>query len=400
MKKQTNKPNIFAWWFYTFCSRIMLLFKNHIKYDRLAFKKRNKKEGCLVIYNHQSNQDHFVTTASFKYTRTNYVITKHFYFNKTLRKVLSIVKAIPRDQFKSDLVSIKKMKKVVDESGIVSIAPAGQITVNGQMPYIDKAICKLAKFLKVDVYALQMYGTYLACPKWGKNKRRFPIKTKFVKVLSKEDLSVLSDDEIYEKLIQSININDRAIQKQTPKKIKGKNLIEGLEQIIYYCPKCKSKHTMITSGNTMLCTACGNKVIMNRFGFLEKGSSDSVIYDDEAKWYHAEKELIKKEILDGSFYLEEEFTLYKDLGSEFKLSYLGTGRLVLKSDSFYFEGSNDTEKFRIDFPINNLIQLPFDLKGRLDIPSTDGTYQFRPTSTINHIIEYVQAIDVMREERC
>ena len=62
------------------------------------------------------------------------------------------------------------------------------------MPYIDPAIVKLVKLCKVDVYALRIYGGYLAYPKWHKVKRNFPIKSEFVKVLNKEDLEELNDN--------------------------------------------------------------------------------------------------------------------------------------------------------------------------------------------------------------
>lgn len=269
-------------------------FKHHIRYDRKVFQQRNKKEGCVVIYNHCSTKDHFITTATFNYHRANYVITKHFYFNPTLKKVLNLVHAIPREQFKSDLISIRNMKKAIDEKGIVAIAPAGQIAVTGEMPYIDKAIVKLVKFCKVDVYASQIYGAYLAYPKWSRTKRNFPLHTKMVKVLSKEEITKLSDEEIYYKITESIQINDRTEQKKRPIVIKSDSLIEGLESIIYYCPKCKSYHTFQTSGNIMTCTKCQNQIRMNSYGFLEGVNNESVYFENETEWYNYEKSLIRK----------------------------------------------------------------------------------------------------------
>lgn len=397
MAKNNLKPHKLAWAFYTFCSRIMLKVKNNLKIDNKVFRKRNKKEGCLVIYNHASNSDHFISTASFQYAPANYVITKHFYFNKTLRKILTIVQAIPRDQFKSDLLSIKKMKKSIDEGGIVAIAPAGQITINGEMPYIDRAIVKLIKLCKCDIYTLQIHGNYLAQPKWSVNKRKFPIKTKLIKLISKSDLSNLSDDEIYVKVISSININDREEQKITPKKIKGKNLIEGLEKIIYYCPKCHSMHTFVTSGNQMICTICGNKIIMNQYGSLEKGSQETIMFEDEAKWYQYEKELVKKQIINKTLYIEEKFSLQRNLEEEFSLKTVGEGKLVLTNDEFYYEGTINGEIIKYEFDLNNIFQLPFSPAVRLDVPSHDGMFQFTPLGNPNQLIEYVQAIDAMRE---
>lgn len=398
-KSKRIKGNIFAWLFYTFCSRVFLFFKHHIKYNRKAFNKRNKKEGCLVIYNHMSNRDHFVTTASFKYTRVNYVITKYYYFNKTLRSVLNCVKAIPRDQFKSDLISIRKMKKVIDQKGIVAIAPAGQITSHGELIYIDPAIVKLVKFCRADLYALRMYGNYLAYPKWRRSKRNYPIETEFVKVLSKEEIASLSDDEIYKKVVDSINVSDYEYQRLHHYKVKGRGIIEGLETVTYYCPKCKSKHTFETNGNIMVCKKCGNKIRMNQFGFLEPASNDTVMFSSEYLWYEYEKELIKRQILDGSLHIEGNYKLLRNINDEFVLDEIGSGKVVLTSSAFYFEGTVNNEYYKKEFNLNQIYQLPFGIQKRFNVPDSEGTFEFRPIDNPNQIIEFVQAIDVMREIR-
>ncbi len=398
-KKGIKKPNIFAWIFYTFCSRVFLFFKHHIKYDRKAFKKRNKKEGCIVIYNHDSNFDHYITTASFKYTRTHYVITKHFYFSKKLRKILDIVAAVPREQFKSDITSIKTIKKIIDSGGIITIAPAGQIAVHGEMPYIDKAIVKLLKFCKVDIYALQMHGNYLAYPKWHKVKRSFPLHTNFLKVMSKEDLQTLNDDDIYSTVVECLNFCDLDEQKVNPKVIKSKDLIKGLDNILYYCPKCKSKYTLNAENNRLVCSKCHNTVRMDEYGFLRPVGDDCIMFENEAEWYKYQKELLKKEIKENRLHIESEFLLKRNINDEWTLEDVGTGKLVLTNNSFYYDGTILDKHVLKKFNLEQLIQIPFDVAVRLTVPDDEGTFQFRPLNNPKQIMEYVQAIDAMRELR-
>lgn len=396
-KKERVKGNLIAWLIYTFFSRIFMFFKHHIKYNYKVFKKRNKKIGSLVIYNHMSNMDHYISTAAFKYRRANYVITRHFYFNKTLKSILECVAAIPREQFKSDLISIRKIKKVIDKKGIVAIAPAGQISVHGDLIYIDPAIIKLVKFCKTDVFSLQIHGNYLSYPKWRRTKRSYPISCEFVKVLTIKDLETLSDEEIYDRIIKSIDVSDRELQKVKPHKIKGKSIIEGLETITYYCPKCKSKHTFVTKGDLMTCSKCGNQIRMNNYGFLEPVSSDCVMFSNEHLWYDYEKELIKKQIIDGTLHIEGKYKLFRNLNEQWTLEEVGEGKVVLTTSEFYYEGTINNELVRKDFKLDKLIQLPFGLAERFDVPDDEGTFQFRPVDNINQIIEYVQSIDVMRE---
>lgn len=398
-KKTKFKANIFIWWFYTIVSKIYLLFKGSLKTKNKVFKKRNKKEGCLVLYNHTSNKDHFITTAAFNYTRVNYVITKHFYFNKTLRPILQVVKTIPRDQFKSDLLSIKNIKKAIDNKGVVAIAPAGQITIHGDMLYIDRAIVKLVRLCKCDVYSLRIYGGYLAFPKWRQTKRRFPVSTEFVKVFSKDEIALLTDDEIYNRVVLSIDVKDRNMQLEKPRKIKGKNIIKGLDNVLYYCPNCKSKYTTTTDGNIMTCSKCNNKVRMNEYGFLEPVGTETVMFENEYEWYKYQKDLIKKEIVSGSYHLEGKYELYRETNEEWKIEKVGEGKLVLTNDEFYYEGTINGEEVVKKFALDHLLQLPFDVAKRFDVPDDDGKFEFRPLENNKQVMEFVQAIDAMREIR-
>ena len=192
MKKNTNKigkvkPNPLAWFIYVTGSKIYMSKRNKVIIDRTVFKNRNKKEGCIVLYNHSSNKDHFVTTLSFGFTRVAYVTTSHFYYSKKLSFVLKLARAIPKEQFKSDVSTIKKIKRALNKKVPVAIAPTGQITVHGDALYFDPSIVKLLKMCKVDVYAIRMHGNYYAYPKWRKYYRDVPIHSEFVKVIDKRN---------------------------------------------------------------------------------------------------------------------------------------------------------------------------------------------------------------------
>lgn len=396
-KNKIKKPNYLLWFIYVLYSKLFLFFKYHLKINNKALKERNKKEGCIIIYNHCSNYDHYISSASLNFTHAHYVITKHFYFNKKLRFILSSVAAVPREQFKSDITSIKTIKKIIDSGGIISIAPSGQITVHGELTYVDKAIVKLLKFCKCDVYALQTHGNYLAFPKWHKVKRKFPISTEFVKVFDKENIKTLSDEELYDGVIKAIDINDRESQKTNHYVIKTKDLTKGLDNVLYYCPKCKSKYTLKADNNILYCEHCNNSIKMNKYGFLEPNSNDCVMFENETEWYHYQKEILKRKIKENSLHLEEEFLLKHNIKEEWVLEDVGTGKLILTNDEFYYDGTINGEHVIKKFNLDQMVQIPFDVAVRITIPDDDGTFQFHPINNKKVIMEYVQAIDAMHE---
>lgn len=400
-KKEKIAPSRLAWFIYVTLGRVYMAFKNRIKVNRKVFKNRNKKEGCIVIYNHSSNKDHFFTTFSFGYTRAVYVVTTHFFFSKQIRLLLKWVHAIPKEQFKADIGAIKKIKRALQQNLPVAIAPAGQITVHGDSLMIDPSIAKLIKMCKVDVYAIQIHGNYFAYPKWRKHRRKSPIHTEFVKVLDKNELDTLSDEEVYKKTCDAIDICDRNEVRRFHYHLKSEGLMEGMEKILYQCPKCMTKYQMITHGSLLECRNCLNTIKMNSNGLLEGVGKDYVLLQNETDWYKWEQQNMKNEIKDGQFYLEGEFKLYHNFYKPYQLDEVGVGKVVLTINAFYYEGTIVGKQIKKEFKLDRLTQLPFEVNSHFDIPDDDGCFEFKPLKgqRTSIIIEFVQAIEVMYQMR-
>lgn len=398
-KKESLKPNGFYWFIYVTASKLISFFKYHVKFDKKAFKKRNKKEGCVVLYNHVCMDDHFLTTACFGYkNKANYVITKHFYYSG-LKKVLPLVSCIKRDQFIPDSASIMKMKRVVSKGGIISIAPAGQLTIHGETPYIPEAIVKLLKLCKVDVYTFQMHGTYMLWPKWREKSAKYPLSLKTIKTISKEELTTLPDEELYKKIIKDLGYLDRQEQKQNLIQIKPRHkkdsLAQGLDDILYLCPKCGEKYTMAVSGNDLICSNCGNVVTFSEYGFLD-ATGDSVTYHDERKWIDKQREKIMNDMKDGKFLLKSNVAFISDRVDPSQLIEVGKGILYFDGDSLYYEGDCLGEKYHKDFLLDELYQFPFDPGVRFNIPDVEGMFEFMPEHN-KEVIEWVLSIEAYNE---
>ncbi|MBE6130664.1 MAG: hypothetical protein E7183_03005 [Erysipelotrichaceae bacterium] len=391
-KKENLKPNAFAWLIYRIYSSILMKLKFNVKYDRTEFNSRNKKEGCVVLYNHACNYDHYISTAFFKRTKVNYVVSNRFMFNPLIKVVLNLVHAIHRDQFKNDTASILKMKRVIERRGVIAIAPAGQVTIHGDMPYINPVIVKLLKMCKADVYTLQTTGSYLAAPKWSLSKRKYPISVKCVKTLSKEEIKSLDTDTLYNKIINDLNVNDRVIQKNKNIEIKGKNLACGLENILFMCPKCKNKYTFISNDNTLKCKCCGNTVIYNKYGFLEKSSDFDVLLENESLWCEYQKQQIMGQIKAKTYYKESNVSFYSNPNKEFKLELVGCGKLIYENDSLKYIGTYLGSDIIKEFNLNILTQFPFSPNVRFNIPDDSGMLEFVPDNK-QEVFEWATLID-------
>ena len=401
MERKKNKekvmPNILAWFIYATASKILIRFLNKVKIDKKAFKKRNKKEGCIILYNHTSKYDHYLTTAAFGYTRAAYVISSHFYFKSKIRTILKCVRAIPKEQFKSDIGTIKKIKRALQHNLPVAIAPVGQITMHGESLYLDKAIVKLLKMCNVDVYTITLHGSYFAWPKWRIKSRKNPVHVKFNKLFDKNEIKSLSEEEIYQKVYDSIDIVDRNEVDKYKYNLKSKNLILGIEDMLYKCPKCKSIDTLHSKDNVITCHLCGYSLKMNSRGVFENNSDDDILIKNEADWYNWEKEEILEAVKNNQLYLKGTFDIYHNINKDYELINLGTGNVVLTNDEFYYEGMFNGEEKRIDFKLSVLSQLPFETRNHFAIPSDDGTFEFKPSNgeKASKIAQFVQSIDVL-----
>lgn len=393
-RKEKLRPNFFAWTIYRTYAILRMKRRNKVKYDRTEFKNRNKKEGCVILYNHCCMSDHFINTGLFGSTRVNYVLTKRFTFFAPIRAVLKTVRAISRDQFKNDTSSILKMKRVVEAGGIICIAPAGQVSIHGDQPYINPIIVKLLKMCKADVYTIQTNGSYLAYPKWATAKRKYPISSKIKMTLTKEELKSLSLDECYEKILSDLNVLDREYQKEKMIPIKCEDRALGLENILYICPKCGKKYTTYTKGNEIICSNCNNTIHYNKYGFLEGVGDDYVLFQDEALWYNYQKRYIMNELKNGNYSLKSTVDLYSNSINEYKLECVGHGILEYDGEKLVYTGTMNEKEIVKEFNLNTIYQLPFAPATRFNIPDEEGMFEFVPENK-RVVIEWVQLVDAL-----
>ncbi len=402
-KKKTKKPVFIkmppiANFIYATVSMLHVFFHYHAHIDRRALKEQ--KRGCILIYNHSSNIDYYFVKAALGYRRANLVLARYFFFNKKLAFVLNWAHAISKEQLKPDVTAIRKMKKVVDAGGVVMIAPAGQIVVDGTLPYIPKSIVKLVRLTNADVLSTQMRGIYLNYPKWRKSERKcknISLITK--KTLVREDLLNMTDDEIYNKLVESISIDENRLQEDAKWEIKGKSLTSGLEHLLVRCPKCGALHSFDTNNNELKCAECAYTVRMNKYGNLENVSEEdkNIGFRFISDWYKWQEEEIGKDYQKEDFELVMEGELQTNILEENKLQNSGCGKLTFKDGKIIYEGTVYEEYLRKEFNMKVITQLPFDCGVRVDIPDMDYTYRFIPKNK-KLIIDFVQVINYINKK--
>lgn len=385
----------FVLWLLSCIALFVLGFK--VKCNNKELKKY--KGGFILIGTHFTNIDYFFIGKAMKRKRISFVVTNHFSLQKSTRWAINIMNAITKEQFKNDITAIRKVRRVLENNGIVYIAPTGQITLTGTDDYISPSIVKLIKLGKVPVLAIKECGAHLCKPKWSTSKRRYPVNVNIETVLSKDDVLNMNEEDIYDRVKNALDVNDYVDQKKKMIPIKGKKIIEGLEGALYICPKCGKELMHNTHGNMMICEHCKNSVYMDKYGFIKPQSKSDKYFETVYEWYRYQKEVIKKKILSNDIEVSGDVVLRLYSDSKKDIIDAGFGKLVLNNDEFYYEGTEYGKSIRKDFDLEHIIQTPFSPHSHIEIPDNEKLYQFKPIDKKTKVISWVIVIDVMNELR-
>jgi DNA-directed RNA polymerase subunit RPC12/RpoP len=126
------------------------------------------------------------------------------------------------------------------------------------------------------------------------------------------------------------------------------NDIRGLENVLYWCPKCNSEHSMVSKGNTIWCTDCGNGAIVDDTFSLTPLDEDSIIFETQSDWFKKQRENAKKEVEKEDFSFSVNVKLgtlpdYKLLNKAKTSEITGEGTVTINKQGLTFKGVNNGE---------------------------------------------------------
>lgn len=352
--KKYKKPNIFTYSIFRGICKILSKVKFNLKVKTNELK--GVKGPYVLLASHESSID-FINLCTAINTRAHFVISNSFYQTLGIRKLMDSVGVIPKQQFQTSVSDMKKFKQVLENNMPLIIYPAGLMSSDGIATHIPSATGKVMKWLNYDVYIATTHGSYFTNPKWGNSFRKGKIYLEIKKLYSKDDLNRLSENEIHNTIVSSLYYD--AYQNQEKDKIyfkKGDN-ISGLENVLYYCPKCHNEFTNIVEENVLKCTCCGNKAIADKYGFLNKSSDEDIIYKYPSSWSKKILQNLKNEILNNEkYYIEDECEIHMIDYKKHKFTLRGNGKIKLDKEAFTLQGTIDGDEvnrifFRKKFPI-------------------------------------------------
>lgn len=340
--KYPFKQRIFWVWLIRFLSKIMLIGKDY-KVEKVNM------EGLKPPYMMLSNHMHFIdfelaAQATWPYSVSNVVSIDGYVIKWFL---LEWIGAIATRKYTNDLHLIKSIRHVLKRGDILAMYPEARYTPCGTTSFLPESLGKLVKMNKVPVVTVIHRGNHLYAPFWNfRDKRKVPFHTTFTQLLTAEQVSEMSVEEINQAIKNALQYDDYRYQKENGIKIKEKTRAEGLHKVLYQCPHCKIEFSMGSKGEELFCTACGKRWLWQEDGYI-KALSGETEFDHIPDWYNWEKGEVQKQIADGSYHFEDEVEVFS-LPRVWRYIPLGKAKITHDiNEGFMVEGFYRGKKWRV-----------------------------------------------------
>ena len=368
-------PNAFL--YYSIVPFVRLYFRLFYRHQIDKSALQDIKPPYLVVAGHCSWLDYLITSVSMYPVRMNYVGAYNFFRDRVLKVVFTWMGVIPKHQFTSDVSAIKKIRYCIGHSRVVALFPHGCLSNDGRPGgFAVLGVAKLIKYLNVPVVAIKTDGGYLTRPRWSKVSRYGRLKTRITPIFSPEEIKKLSNNEIYQRVMRAIYFDDYKWQRENMIPFRSSRPAEGVEYVLYKCPRCRQEFTLRSDKNRLYCQECGNAVHMNRYLMFEPETSDSVLFDGIDRWNDFQKTFLEEEIQSPSFELKANTELKFAEPGKFGYQHQGFGELRLTRDAIVYTGTIQHESVELVLPMVNIPMIPYAANGYIEVANGENIHRF------------------------
>ena len=338
-------------------------------------------EPCLFLMNHSSFTDLEIFSTLFSDRQYHNVMTLDGFIGKEW--LMRSLGCIPARKFITDMPLVKDIVHCLKDLGSsVLMYPEASYSFDGTATGLPSSVGKCLKLFNVPVVMITTEGAFHRDPLYnGLRKRDVAVKATVKYLLSAEDIKSKSVKELNEILKQEFSFDHWRWQRKNDVKITESFRADGLERVLYKCPICGKERTMHSSGSVLTCKSCGATWELAEDGAMVRKDAvaggdgamvrkDAVAGDDGvavsnadtadgeiaaskagaagnaarsydfsyvSDWYRWERDMVKKEIAEGKYYLDipVDIVVVKDTKAAYQV---GEGRLVHSLNGFELTG--------------------------------------------------------------
>ncbi|MBQ8393115.1 MAG: 1-acyl-sn-glycerol-3-phosphate acyltransferase [Clostridia bacterium] len=362
---------------------------------------RNEIKGVkgpyVIIGNHQASLD-FVNIMGATRRPITFVTSNAFYNTLPVKGIMTKIGVIPKQQFQTGLAELKRMKGVVDDGGVLCLYPSGLMSEDGLSTPIPTGTYKFLKWIKADIYVARTYGMYFAMPKWSKGMRKGRTYLDIYKLFSKEEVAQMDLSDIKKKVDEAILFDAYREQEKYLVRFKHNNNIEGLQNVLYMCPHCKSEYSMNVRDKSILyCDKCGFEQECDKYGFMHntKGIGEEIRYvSDWSKLIY--DELREKIVNGGEISMTSGTKIHMINYDEKKFVEVGNGQVSLDRSGFKLDCTINGKNTSLDIPISAFASLPFKPGKYIELQQGENIYRL-VLDDGGQAMKYVNTVEILYE---
>ena len=264
----------------------------------------NLPENYIVLSNHVTDWDPVLVGVSFR--RNMYLVgSEHISRWKFAYKFLKWgFEPILRPKGALASGTVMDIIRHCRKGKNVCMFAEGARSWDGLSNPIALATAKLIQSSRCGLVTYKITGGYFVSPMWSLSLRKGSLSGEVQNVYTAEELSKMTVDEIYDIIVKDLYEDAYARQLENPQRYKGKNLAEGLEKLLFICPKCGAYETLSSKGDTVTCEKCNMSFRYTDQGFLEGIKFKTVT--ELSKWQQAK---IAEDVKNGKAYSAENVIL-------------------------------------------------------------------------------------------
>ncbi|MBQ7579885.1 MAG: hypothetical protein IJU39_01100 [Clostridia bacterium] len=343
------------------------------------------KPPYILLLNHNAFYDFYVMLCATMPARGIFPAAVDDYIGREY--ILRNLGTVPKRKYTADISILRTCRKAIKDGNVFGIYAEARYSLCGVTEIIPEAVAQMVKHMGVPVVTLTCRGHHINDPFWGDHRSRYVFHTQAEMTLAftPEQLKTSSVEEIDRKINELLYNDDFRWQSENRVKVTYKKRAEGLHRVLYQCPHCKTEYRMGSEGDRIFCEECGKSWTLNYYGELEADDGETE-FKFASDWYKWEREMVKKEIEDGSYYLECDVDV-NDLPNSKGFVHMGHGKLIHDMEGLHLTGVReyDNEPFKMDLDASAQYAVHIEYKYRfgnwrdcIDMNTLDETWYVFP----------------------
>lgn len=268
----------------------------------------NLREPYLMLVTHSSTVDLMLMMVATQPYRVNNVMTLEG-FNTYTEPLMRHLGVLGTRKFVSDLHLIKNIKYCIEKlHNPFVLFPEARYSLDGCTSYMPGSTGKLIRMLSVPVVVLKIHGNFITYPQWNRIEKNNFVEAEMIQIITKEEVKKLSVEEINARIAEHFVYDDFRWQLENQIKVDHPQRAKGLHCLLYKCSSCGTEHETDSEGIRLWCRSCGKEWEMTEYGQMKakEGETEFAHIPDWSNW---ERECVRKEIEDGTYYFEDEIRL-------------------------------------------------------------------------------------------